>query len=423
MVTQENVDLKQYKSLVEEIREKCAENEKNIMERKAEMDDSSVEEEDSIQELKTKSRDLRLSVVDTRKISLTCESPQFQQLDANNHFLGEPKKNGRLRSPAPSPIPSPVSSPSPVRNRFQVSKVVEGQNSCLVNVPEIKKRSSRFKVTVIESKTGSLPNICINRNESAEEPQKCTDERSNVNEEQTCSNEQQKCSDQRQICSDEQRKCSDERQNDQERVMSEDNSVTNEKSEQKLEVRKETCHPITERIRKLSWVSPILQAPAVAMESAKIPANLEKLIGLFQNPFVRNQTKSSAEEARLFSGVSDNESNRCDEVAIQKCDSSSSRPGDAAIPESRKSGCNDFSKLSENFIKKFSEEIKFKEETSNTGVESHAVSAESKLFPATWPQKLSSSCLSSPSKSSPNILEATAFVLLQGQVSSDLAGE
>lgn len=365
----------EYKSLVDKIRKRCAENEKTVLERKNVANGNNTEEKDSVHELNAKYHNLKLSVIDSRKISLTCESLHFCPPEvATNNFLGEPKKNGRLRSPAPSPIPSPVSSPSPVRSRFQVSKVKENQNSCPFYIPATNK-NSRFKVTIVEPEAEPLcnSNCTTNFNKNVEEDEKNYVKKNNIIEDinhKTPSVEVTKI---------------------KEGDMSE-----------KVSSRKDGSNPITERIRKLSWVSPILQAPSMAIESAKIPENLEKLIGLFQNPFVRNQAKSSTEVVKIsdekkeivYTNEQNEENNSCDT-----------------------------DKLKENFIRTLSDKIKCEVQTKNDQFNSSCNNTGSKSFPATWPQKLSSNFLPSTSKSSPNILEATAFVLLQGHVSSDLTGE
>ncbi|XP_065201472.1 protein phosphatase 1 regulatory subunit 37 isoform X2 [Planococcus citri] len=440
-----------YKALVEEIRKKCAENERNIMERKNESDNCSSEEEDSVKELSAKYRNLQLSVVDSRKISLTCESLEFrppENLISNSNFLGEPKKNGRLRSPAPSPIPSPVSSPSPVRSRFQVSKVVEGQNSPPLYNPigSGNKTSSRFKVTVVEPETKPLSdsNISDDSNEitlTINYP---------MNSEKTYPGKENKNEDSRNKCRNEEITKSRNSQSDQSKK---DEKIISIKIDSAPAKNKDTSsNPITEKIRKLSWVGPILQAPSAAMESAKIPTNLEKLLGLFQNPFVRSSNKtdevikSASSEPILTEShrdssktVSMNEDVETTLPSSQEKSDDKLSFGAIDLPADENSSANEFSKLSENIIKKLSEQIEFKEKKlfgdastatnsrSDKGTEnltgksdSEFGVSESKAFPATWPQKLSPNYLPSPSKSSPNILEATAFVLLQGHVPSDL---
>lgn len=435
-----------YKSLVEEIREKCAENERNIMGRKNESDNCSSEEEDSVKELSAKYRNLQLSVVDSRKISLTCESLEFRPVEnatnvTSSNFLGEPKKNGRLRSPAPSPIPSPVSSPSPIRSRFQVSKVNEGQNSSpFYNPTSAHKVSSRFKVTVVEPETKPLSDsnasdenkeITLTINYPVKENEKSYSGKENKHDDKSKSKDEVTKGDK----------------------LAGGRSECKEEKIIKIKVdpvaKKDGSNPITDKIRKLSWVSPILQAPSAAIESAKIPTNLEKLLGLFQNPFVRSSKteevmKSASSEPILCESVRGTRSRDVEGIRIGEavqCDSTSVQSGLGAIdlPSEENSSTNEFSKLSENIIRKLSEEIKFKEEkllddanssndkgTDNTTNrnDNEVDVSESKAFPATWPQKLSPTYIPSPSKSSPNILEATAaFVLLQGHVSSDLASK
>ncbi|KAL0275860.1 UNVERIFIED_CONTAM: hypothetical protein PYX00_003584 [Menopon gallinae] len=119
-------------SLIEEIRECCRLNEAKFH----------VEEE------LENSRSFSFS----RKISLTCETLMMRNhLEANNNFLGEPKRAGRLRSPEPSPIPSPASSPlpSPSRHRFRVSRVSESSSDGSSLSPS-SPVPSRFRVTLVE---------------------------------------------------------------------------------------------------------------------------------------------------------------------------------------------------------------------------------------------------------------------------------
>lgn len=386
-----------YQQLVDEIRKRCADIERGIMERKNEVEDCSVsEEEDSVHELAAKYYNLRSSVVDTRKISLTCESLQFRPQDIgvadsnnenngsnnnNNNYLGEPKKNGRLRSPAPSPIPSPVNSPSPVRSRFQVSKVNENQNSCPFYVPSSaagNRSSSRFKVTVVETQPGSespsstSSSSLSSNNNSVDAENPASPPSADASAPSGRESAPKKC----------------------------DPPAPKKDAEPKKD---SASKPISEKIRKLSWVSPILQAPAVAMESAKIPANLEKLLGLFQNPFVRSSPAAKPDAC-------------CDPVAQYDCAKTTADKGSSVNERSPKTN--------DSGGRKWSADLGCKQ-TSTPLVNSSEQKTESDsgAFPATWPQKISSTYVPSPSKSSPNILEATAFVLLQGHVSSDLARE
>lgn len=348
------------------------------MERKNEAENCSAsEEEDSVHELAAKYYNLRSSVVDTRKISLTCESLQFRPQDigtnninnnngTNNNYLGEPKKNGRLRSPAPSPIPSPVNSPSPVRSRFQVSKVNENQNSCPFYVPNCatSTRSSRFKVTVVEAQSGSESLSSTSSSSSSNN--------NSVDTENPVSPPSIDIS-------------------APSAVESAPKKIDPAPPKKEAEPKKDS-KPISEKIRKLSWVSPILQAPAVAIESAKIPANLEKLLGLFQNPFVRSTAPAKPD---------------C-EPAQYDC---------AKMDKERSAKMNDSGG------RKWSADLSSKQTSTPLIGGNEQKESDSSAFPATWPQKISPTYASSPSKSSPNILEATAFVLLQGHVSSDLARE
>lgn len=88
----------------------------------------------------------------SRKISLTCETMMMRTAVEGRGLLAEPRRSGRLRSPAPSPIPSPSSSPvpSPSRNRFRVSRVAEEKSP-------VSPVASRFRVTVVEPEPDPPP--------------------------------------------------------------------------------------------------------------------------------------------------------------------------------------------------------------------------------------------------------------------------
>ncbi|XP_063992639.1 uncharacterized protein LOC135170596 [Diachasmimorpha longicaudata] len=159
-----------YLAIVSEIRSYCARNDE------PRSTDSSTEESGSPQHRS------RLSSVNSRKISLTCQTlPRSSTVipgtgDTNiRTTMLEPKRTtgGRLRSPAPSPIPSPVASPipSPSRSRFVVSRVSEASlsstnssaSSSPITPPSLASSptcffpttssgtSSRFRVTIVES--------------------------------------------------------------------------------------------------------------------------------------------------------------------------------------------------------------------------------------------------------------------------------
>ncbi|KAG4080169.1 hypothetical protein HA402_008240 [Bradysia odoriphaga] len=110
---------------------------------------------------------VRTNMLNSRKISLTCQSmrnldPVIPKVD--RHLLDPNRKTtgGRLRSPLPSPIPSPVSSPapSPSRNRFHVSRVVETGTSPITPPSSAScsptffqnttNQASRFRVSIVE---------------------------------------------------------------------------------------------------------------------------------------------------------------------------------------------------------------------------------------------------------------------------------
>lgn len=91
----------------------------------------------------------------SRKISLTCETLMMRTAVEGRGLLAEPRRAGRLRSPAPSPVPSPSSSPvpSPSRHRFRVSRVSEDSSPVSPVSPVV----SRFRVTVVEPEPEAPP--------------------------------------------------------------------------------------------------------------------------------------------------------------------------------------------------------------------------------------------------------------------------
>lgn len=127
--------------------------------------------------IRTSVKRVRSNILNSRKISLTCQSIRNNvhdspQAKAERHLLDPTHKSGRLRSPSPSPIPSPVSSPipSPSRSRFQVSRVVENNSNVSPITPPSSNScsptsftSSRFRVTVVEPpKIMSAPVTIVN---------------------------------------------------------------------------------------------------------------------------------------------------------------------------------------------------------------------------------------------------------------------
>ena len=113
----------EYTRLLSSIRAQCARNE------------NPPEQPEPIS---TSIRRVRAAYMNSRKISLTCHSIKRTSPSRRDdkHLLdpimsAKSKQGGRLRSPLPSPIPSPIASPvpSPSRNRFQVSRVVEGNTN------------------------------------------------------------------------------------------------------------------------------------------------------------------------------------------------------------------------------------------------------------------------------------------------------
>ncbi|XP_050429938.1 protein phosphatase 1 regulatory subunit 37 [Adelges cooleyi] len=147
---------KEYTNLLESVKQICSENENKSNNR--EIDNNLLDQRsDDVNVTKA----IKIPNVDSRKISLTCESLMMQYNSLKNpNFLGSDDylstlrgSGGRLRSPAPSPIHSPIAnSPacSPLitstRNRFHVSKVSEQ-----------KPKESRFKVTKLNSLIDKAP--------------------------------------------------------------------------------------------------------------------------------------------------------------------------------------------------------------------------------------------------------------------------
>ncbi|XP_072153360.1 uncharacterized protein [Bemisia tabaci] len=163
--------LSDYKNLVEEIRGYCLRNKEN--ERRFHSNEELILEENVSDWEKSEPDDfsrLKLSNIDSRKISLTCEtlmrhSVIVQKLEPSKGLTIEPTKlSGKLRSPLPSPVPSPVTSPSPTRSRFHVSKVSEmsdsftstDSNTSSSLSPSSMFSNSRFKVTVVEPEKSTV---------------------------------------------------------------------------------------------------------------------------------------------------------------------------------------------------------------------------------------------------------------------------
>lgn len=147
---------KEYTNLAEKIKQICKENESKHCSKQ--VDDNLL---DQITDDSNITKAIKIPNVDSRKISLTCESLMMQYTSHKNpNFLGSDDylpmlrgSSGRLRSPAPSPIHSPIAS-SPMcspsitstRNRFHVSKVSEQ-----------KQKESRFKVTKLNNLNDKAP--------------------------------------------------------------------------------------------------------------------------------------------------------------------------------------------------------------------------------------------------------------------------
>ncbi|CAB0017213.1 unnamed protein product [Nesidiocoris tenuis] len=216
--------------LVEEIRNYCQRNEAG--------DQTDGGEDDSA---------LRATLcsIAARKISLTCDTSTMRPCNVppvvtmkQSTTLDVPKKNSRLRSPAPSPIPSPVASPSPTRTRFQVSKVSEeSSENEFFGV-----RPMRFRVTPVDSVDGSpppkLPQVIV---PSGNSPQSTYTAAQSAYASQNYANQ-------------------------------------SPAPQRKSPVEPTVTPP---RTRKLSsWMSPIFPESKVVTS-----AGLEKLLGLFQNPF------------------------------------------------------------------------------------------------------------------------------------------
>lgn len=235
--------------LVEEIRELCRLNEARSI----------------VKEELENSRSFSFS----RKISLTCETLTRHQLAANsdNNFLVEPKRTGRLRSPAPSPIPSPASSPipSPSRNRFRVSRVSESSSSSGSSISPSSPVSSRFRVTIVEPAT-----ILADKT-----PAKVGFEIQPVNEE----------------------KQTETTTKPEEKPVSVSGSVLEDNNTPVIRIDEPPASDVVEESRKRK----------VSVVSSKPQTGLEKLLGIFQNP------------GSLFNSVSSDKTKNAQSNDVKNC--------------------------------------------------------------------------------------------------------
>ncbi|RZF40396.1 hypothetical protein LSTR_LSTR015924 [Laodelphax striatellus] len=302
--------LEEYSRLVKEIRSFCQRNDEARSADSASEDVSEPGLDDSAADDSTSSRQTNFAL---RKISLTCETlmktTSLPPVDTSStNLLVEPRRSGgRLRSPAPSPIPSPVASPSPTRSRFQVSRVTENDSpttppSTSPSPPTIffatssqSATSSRFKVTVVDAAPAPIPvttvvasnNVTkgfdIAKTEPAPESPKVVDSRASPRTSPLRSR------------SDTEESVDSPKSKLPKAMDSIDLSALRITKQVSVS---EKPAPASTRTRKISWVQPSSMFSTTTTQDevgpapvAGKPSGLEKLLGLFSNPFSRTPTK------------------------------------------------------------------------------------------------------------------------------------
>lgn len=304
-----DLSVSEYRKWVSEIRSYCSRNEQ------IPRPDVEVEEEEDVSEVSDSERPdrrIRLSSINSRKISLTCQtllrSVAQDNCSISSGLLAEPRRQGRLRSPAPSPVPSPVSSPmpspapspGPARNRFRVSQVSESDSmspspsaspstspTCF-----FPSGSSRFKVTVVEPTSPVLAANSVTLGFS------CNQGHSTSNDNGTVTPDTD--SEVRNILSSASSTGSEGIQ-----VPCNEISISSQvnrplqvpvktQQQQPQAQQQSQQHPPTQaqsqpqaqtRSRKISWVQMgISSVTSNLTDENKVPSSLERLLGLFQNP-------------------------------------------------------------------------------------------------------------------------------------------
>ncbi|KAJ1527568.1 hypothetical protein ONE63_007533 [Megalurothrips usitatus] len=286
-----DVSLSEYQRLVREVRSYCSRNEEAV---KSEAEEEEEEEVSEVSDSERPDRRIRLSSINSRKISLTCQtllrSVGQENCSMSGGLLAEPRRQGgRLRSPAPSPVPSPVSSPmpspapspGPARNRFRVSQVSESDSmspspsaspstSPTCFFPS--SGSSRFKVTVVEppspvvaTNSVTLGFSCTSDNGDKESVTPDTD------------------SEVRNIMATAEPNRSEERTSLQPICQQAPQQIPLQTQQQQSQAQSQP-QPQS-RSRKISWVQMGLSSVTSNLtDESKVPSSLEKLLGLFQNP-------------------------------------------------------------------------------------------------------------------------------------------
>lgn len=298
-----DVTLNDYQKLVSEIRAYCARNEQ-IPKPEIEEEEEEVSE---VSDSEKSEKRVRLTSVNSRKISLTCQtllrSVGQDNCNISSGLLAEPQRNRtRLRSPAPSPVPSPVSSPmpspapspGPARNRFRVSQVSESDSlspspsASPSSSPTCFFPSSRFKVTVVEppspvvaSNSVTLGFSCNQQDSACSERETVTpdtdSEVRNIMANATASEELQVLNNSSaQAPVSMQQSPQHLQQNYPQACVQPQTSVQPQASVQQQQ---------QTRTRKISWVPMTLASvTSSSSDENKAPSSLERLLGLFQNP-------------------------------------------------------------------------------------------------------------------------------------------
>lgn len=279
-----------------EIRAHCSRNEQIP---KPEVEEEEEAEVSEVSDSEKSEKRVRLTSVNSRKISLTCQtllrSVAQDNCSISGGLLAEPQRNRtRLRSPAPSPVPSPVSSPmpspapspGPARNRFRVSQVSESDSlspspsASPSSSPTCFFPSSRFKVTVVEPPSPIVASNSVTLGFSCNQQDNQSSDRETVTPDTD---------------SEVQNIMAHANATASEGLQVQNNSsaqapLTLQQSPQQnfpqASVQAQaSVQPQQTRSRKISWVPMTLASvTSNSSEENKAPSSLERLLGLFQNP-------------------------------------------------------------------------------------------------------------------------------------------
>ncbi|XP_034248937.1 protein phosphatase 1 regulatory subunit 37 [Thrips palmi] len=294
-----DVTLNDYQKLVSEIRGYCSRNEQ-IPKPEVEEEEEEVSE---VSDSEKSERRVRLTSVNSRKISLTCQtllrSVAQDNCNISGGLLAEPQRNRtRLRSPAPSPVPSPVSSPmpspapspGPARNRFRVSQVSESDSlspspsASPSSSPTCFFPSSRFKVTVVEPPSPIVASNSVTFGFACNQQDSPSSDRETVTPDTD--------SEVRNIMAHANATALEGLQVESD--SSPQAHVSLQQSPQRLQQNcsqapgqpQSSAQPQQQtRSRKISWVPMTLASvTSSSNDENKAPSSLERLLGLFQNP-------------------------------------------------------------------------------------------------------------------------------------------